>query len=280
MNILNRARKLEEKTRSGILKHARKLEEKIQERLQGTHIGEEPLEIWRAIARDLESQIQPVKSGRIFPHRQIFVTICAATNERKTALRAAFEAPRLEQDIRQLLQDNECDVPQDLGVALKFTTQPGPDWKNPVFHVRYSRQSKAPVTPEPAPPRPVRMKATLRITQGRAAQSTYTLVKDVTFIGRGITTSTAGGSYKNDVVFEDSDNPVNSTVSRKHARIVYQEESQTYVLYDESSLRGTTLLRRGRSSKLPGGPRGRRLESGDQILLGKAVIEFVCAPAS
>jgi hypothetical protein len=267
MDILNRARKLEEKTRSSILKHARRLEEKIQQRLEGTHVGEEPLEIWRGIAREIESQIQPVKSGHIFPYRQVFVAICATSNEKRNALRAAFDGPRLEQDIRQLLLANECEVPEDLSAGLRFTSQPGPEWKNPVFHVRYSRQAKATATQEPAPPRPVRVRATLRVTQGRASRATYTLVKDVTFIGRG--------SPKNDVVFEDSDDPVNSTVSRKHARIAYDEKDQTYVLYDEHSLRGTSILRGGRASKLPGGPRGRRLMSGDQILLGKAVIEFV-----
>ena len=279
MSILDRARKLEQKTRLSILKQARKLEEKIQRRLQGTHVGEEPLEIWRGIAREIEGQIQAVKSGYIFPHRQVFVTICATSNERKTALRAAFESPRLEHDIRQLLLNCECSVPPDISAGLRFTAQPGSEWKNPVFHVRYSRQAKA-VIAEPAQPPPARVKATLRITNGRAAQSIYTLVKGVTFIGRGNATSTSGAAHKNDVVFEDSDDPVNSTVSRKHARIAYDEESHSYVLYDESSLRGTSLLRKGRSSKLPAGPRGRRLQPGDHILLGKAVIEFLCTPGA
>lgn len=274
MDILSRARKLEEKARRGILQQARKLEEKIQQRLQGTHIGEEPLEIWRGIAREIESQIQPVKSGRIFPHPQVLVMIYASSTTRKTALRAAFDAPRLEEDVRQLLGASECEAPKDFTVSLKFATRPGPEWKNSVFHVRYSRQSKAPETPAPSPTPTARVKPTLRITQGRAAQLTYTLVKDVTFLGRGKTTTTAAGHHRNDVVFEDCEDPINSTISRKHARIVYEKEDQSFVLYDESSLRGTSLLRGGRSSKLPGGPRGRRLLPGDQIFLGKAVIEF------
>jgi len=274
MSILDRARKLEQKTRLSLLKHARKLEDKIQQRLQGTHVGEEPLEIWRGIAREIESQIQAVKSGHVFPHRQVFVTICATSSARKTALRAAFESPRLEHDIRQLLLSCECSVPADISAGIRFTTQPGSEWKNPVFHVRYSRQAKA-VAAEPVKAPPSRVKATLRITSGRATQSTYTLVKDTTFIGRGNATSTPGATHKNDVVFEDSDDPVNASVSRKHARIAYDVEAQSYVLYDESSLRGTSLLRKGRTSKLPAGPRGRRLLPGDQILLGKAVIEFV-----
>jgi hypothetical protein len=273
MKLLDRARKLEEMTRSNILGHARRLEAKIQERLQGSQVGDEPLEIWRGIVREIESRIQPVKSGRIFPHCQIMVVICASS-EKRTALRAAFETGRFERDIRQLLLDNECDPPQDLSATVKYVAQPGNDWKNSVFHVRFSQQPKPPAQ---APPRrPVRLQATLRITHGRASQSTYTLVSDVTYIGRGVSTASAAGSHKNDVVFEDCDDPINSTVSRKHARIVYEEVHQAYVIYDERSARGTSLLRAGRSSRLSGGPRGRRLEAGDQILLGKAVIEFLC----
>jgi pSer/pThr/pTyr-binding forkhead associated (FHA) protein len=98
-------------------------------------------------------------------------------------------------------------------------------------------------------------------------------------MGRGLATAAAAGGHKNDVVFEDCEDPINSTVSRKHARIVYEEETQSYVLYDERSARGTSLLRAGRSSKLADGSRGRRLADGDQILLGKAVVEFACPPS-
>jgi hypothetical protein len=275
MDILDRARKLEQTARSNILRHARKLEEKIQQRLQGTYVGEEPLEIWRGIARDIESQIQPVKAGYVFPHRRIVVLICAAAREKREALQMAFESQKLEEDIRQVLRDSECDVPDDLTVSLKFTSRPGPQWRNPVFQVKYSRQPQRPsVEDRPVAEPPPRVAASLRVIRGTAARTTYPLVKDVTWIGRGGSTATARTNHANDVVFEDSEDPVNSTISRRHARIVYEPESQAYVLYDEASLRGTSIVRGGRTSRLASGPRGRRLASGDQIVLGKAVIEF------
>src|SRR5688500_7744209 len=120
MSILGRARKLEEETRRSILKQARKLEEKIQQRLQGDQIGEEPLEIWRRIAREIEDQVQSVKGGHIFPYNQVIATFCSSSSEKKAALKTAFEPSRLREDIREVLQNCECDAPEDLAVVVKF----------------------------------------------------------------------------------------------------------------------------------------------------------------
>jgi hypothetical protein len=276
MSIMDRARKLEAQTRESLLRRARQLEQTIQQHLQGEHVGEEPLEIWRAIARDIEDQILPVKGGRVFPYQQIVLTVCATSPERRVALAAAFESPRIEEDIRELLHGAGCAAPEDLGVAMRFVPQPGEEWKNPVVHIKYVRKAKRPsrrITAQPAA-LPERKTALLRVVQGKAEQAAYELTRDVTFIGRGASVNGRSASHVNDVVFEDNDDPVNRTVSRKHARILFDPASGNWTLYDESSARGTTLVRAGRTSRIAPGAHGRKLQPGDQILIGKAVLEF------
>jgi hypothetical protein len=256
---------------------ARKLEDNIRRRLQGTEISDEPLEIWRGIAREIEDQIHPVKSGRVFPYSQVMVTMCPSSEEKEAVLGAAFvEAGRLEKDIKHLLQECGSEVPEDLAISVTFVREPQPEWITPVFNLQcVPRQIKQVASQEQA--KPVRETAILRITRGKAAESDYLLYKDVTYIGRGASGATAdGGSWTNDIVFEDSDeDPVNGTVSRKHARIVFEPDTCAYVLYDQHSSRGTSVVRSGRSTKVPEGLRGRRLMSGDRILFGKAAVEFV-----
>jgi hypothetical protein len=276
MSIMDRARRLEAQTRERLLRQARLLEQKIQQRLQGDYVGDEPLEIWRAIARDIESQVLAVKGGHMFPYHQIHVTICATLPERQAALSAAFEPPRINEDVRTLLQDSGCQVADDLAVTLRFSENPGEDWKNPVVHVKYVRTAKrGSRQPEPQPiPPPERRTARLRILEGKTVREFYELTGDVTFVGRGASASGRSINHANHVVFEDNDDPVNRTVSRKHARIVYNAASGDWTLYDESSARGTTLIRAGRTSRIAPGAHGRKLQPGDQIIIGKAVLQF------
>jgi pSer/pThr/pTyr-binding forkhead associated (FHA) protein len=64
-----------------------------------------------------------------------------------------------------------------------------------------------------------------------------------------------------------------TTVSRAHARRVYDPARGGYRLLDEGSTRGTRIIRRGELIKVPkNDPRGVLLISGDEIQLGDVVL--------
>jgi pSer/pThr/pTyr-binding forkhead associated (FHA) protein len=59
-------------------------------------------------------------------------------------------------------------------------------------------------------------------------------------------------------------------VSRRHAHIPYERAEHLFRLHDDGSEHGTGVVRHGRTFAVPGGTRGVRLESGDEIVLGDA----------
>ena len=80
---------------------------------------------------------------------------------------------------------------------------------------------------------------------------------------------------RNDVAFLDNKDPINSTVSRRHAHIACDGDSARYILIDDFSERGTAIFRDNRIIKVPkGDSRGAALQAGDEIHLGRALLRF------
>ena len=80
---------------------------------------------------------------------------------------------------------------------------------------------------------------------------------------------------RNDIVFEDGADEANATVSRGHAHIRLDAETNEYRICDDASEYGTRIFREGRSIEVPsGGKRGERLNPGDEIYLGRACLRF------
>jgi hypothetical protein len=85
---------------------------------------------------------------------------------------------------------------------------------------------------------------------------------------------------RNDVVFEEGADEANATVSRGHAHVRLDRETSEYRICDDSSEYGTRIFRGGRSIEVPpGGTRGERLRTGDEIYLGRACLRFELFPA-
>jgi hypothetical protein len=126
-------------------------------------------------------------------------------------------------------------------------------------------------------PKPERPNAVLVIVKGAAEQPSYPLRKDRSLIGRlsELTDREGQMARRNDVVFLDNGDEVNSTVGRAHAAVFLDSEKQEFRIVDEVSRYGTRVFREGRSIEVPGGnPRGIRLKSGDEIYLGRACLRF------
>src|SRR4051812_1146834 len=107
----------------GILKETEKVEEKIRgliERLFGKGTSREPLEIRRAILRDVEGKIESVgRNKRVFPFNRISITLFASGPDQKAVCEAAFiEGQKLENDIRELLNRTNNDPFRDLEISI------------------------------------------------------------------------------------------------------------------------------------------------------------------
>ena len=86
----------------------------------------------------------------------------------------------------------------------------------------------------------------------------------------------AAEEFSPDVAFVDL--VTNQSVSRQHAHIEYVESARHYRIRDDRSAHGTHIVRNGRTVPVPAGPRGVRLESGDEIVLGEARARVVLGP--
>jgi hypothetical protein len=79
---------------------------------------------------------------------------------------------------------------------------------------------------------------------------------------------------RNDVAFGDARDGVTETVARAHARVEFDPIVRGYVLFNESATNPTFVLRGGRSLQVtPRDRRGVRILSGDEVQLGRAIVE-------
>lgn len=118
----------------------------------------------------------------------------------------------------------------------------------------------------------------LSVARGAAEQPDYRLKKERILIGRTPDVTDREGRIirKNDVVFLDNDEDVNSTVGYSHARIWWDFEEKRFFLMDESSRYGTCIVRQGRSLEVPEGNHcGIRIYAGDEIYCGQACLRFM-----
>jgi hypothetical protein len=114
----------------------------------------------------------------------------------------------------------------------------------------------------------------LSVLKGKAVREVYAFAADRIQLGRleEVLDHTGRVRRRNDVAFlEEGD--VNETVSREHARITWDAASRAYWLRDEGSASGTIIFRAGRPIEVSRHDRrGVRLQSGDELYLGRAAL--------
>ncbi len=259
----------------GILERLLKTEQKIRSRVEGVFGGgsaQTPLEVRREILERVESRIMPDRGGRIFPFGEVVVTLRPRDEAMREIFRAAFiEDGSLENETRELLRGSGIRIPDHFHVTVQFE-QPAtdlPDGALPMFAVDFVRAEDASERPRPA--------IRLSVTKGVAEQPSYNMTKDRMLIGRLAELLDREGQMarRNDIVFLDNGDEINSTVGRAHAAVYFNRERREFRVTDEVSRYGTRIFRDGRSIEVPGGnPRGIRLRPGDEIYLGRACLRF------
>jgi len=223
-----------------------------------------PLEIRAAVVDAIENLITVVGVGHTsFPYERVGVRLLAATREDKSALEPVFG--ELESRVRERFRERRCDVPRAFGVNVSFVRKVPPGWRpGQMFSLDCTPRTDTDiVSPSALPP-------TLKIAvvNGTATRKAYSFREPTVLVGR--TREAVNGHHvrHNQIAFNND----NSTVSRGHARFKYEGARTGYRVLDDGSALGTWIVRGGALIEVPHDPRGVRVQSGDEIHFGDAVI--------
>jgi hypothetical protein len=239
-------------------------------------IGESPevAEIRIAVLDEVKKKIQRAGGQALFPYNLVRIRIRAAADEGAVFERDFFRR-FFDEELRKSLSKEACRFPDDLRVEIRATNEEG-KW----LRIETLAEEIAPPLEE-APP--ARRLAKLVVSAGAANKSEIPLQKARINIGRLAEVYKAEGlSRRNDLAFAE-DNPINRTVSREHAHIVHDKKTGEYRLFNDRWYKrgnkaenncGLWIVRDGMGQEVHRDARGTRLEPGDEIHLGKAVVKF------
>lgn len=260
---------------------ARKIERKLVRTVDaaiGELVGRDepaPIEIVHAVLDRAEHEIQDIGRGRrVFPFNCVRLLVVAAPRDKES--KARFEAvlagpPSLAERLIDRLRSAGCSVPA-VTTQILYVKQPAEGWEDPKFHLTFDRVDEAPAAPASAavPAEVPRIKLT--IVKGSAGNRAYVFTVGRVDIGRRaeVLDQRQRLIRTNQVAFSEDGPDENRSVSRRHAHIQFVASEGGYRIWDDRSAHGTSIVRGGRTIKVPAGARGTRLEAGDEIALGHA----------
>jgi hypothetical protein len=266
MDIAGKARKLEQRI-------SRTVDAAVEEFIGRTGIT--PIEILHAVLDRAETEIQDIGRGRrVFPFNRVRVHLIAAPGDRKS--RARFSAvlegpPSLGERLADHLRSSGCTV-DGIQAEIQYARRRGPGWADADFHIEFDRAEIAAVPPVRPAETDGAGRIRLSVMKGSAAQRNYAFGTGRIDIGRSVEIVDQRQRLlrTNHIAFGEDGPDANRTVSRRHAHIEYGESERCYRIWDDRSAHGTTIIRNGRTIKVPAGARGVKLQSHDEIALGHA----------
>jgi hypothetical protein len=229
----------------------------------------EVAEIRLAVLDEVKARSHRVGGRLVFPHNEVRVSIRGVPPDQAGTFASPFFAEFCAEELRRGLARSNYRYPADLEVHIATS----PDLPLAGEHWLSVEVASRPASAE-APKRP----AKLVIVKGAANHAEVALTKARTNLGRTVDVYRSNGpSRRNDLAFLEADE-TSRTVSREHAHIAYSRKSGEYRLFNDRSYKdgscGLWLIRDGLSLEVHRGPRGVRLEPGDEIHLGRAVVRF------
>lgn len=229
-----------------------------------------PLELLQASLDELERRIQPAGRGRrIFPYDRVVVHVVQPGAD-PIAVDAVFR--QLGSRLRDRLEELQCEAPEIIEASVSLVDARG-ESASPLLSVECSRDERE----RPAAASGAACPA-LRITvvKGQCTEAEYVFEEPVIAIGRTPEPTDAFGQVRlNHVAFLEERDGINETVGRAHAKLQFDRESGHYHLFNEGSSNPTSILRAGKMIRVaPRDPRGVRVQSGDQLQLGRAVLRI------
>jgi hypothetical protein len=231
-----------------------------------------PLEICQAVLADVERHVQPLGRGRrVFPYSTLVVRVRQSEPDR-APVEPAFE--EFETRVLERLAEIRCEAPPSIDFSLVCLESVPGDWpEERMFAVEYVKPvaARAPHDAVAGDPQPA---LNVVVVRGATTESQYRFTDPVVSIGRtSDPTDALGRPRRNRVAFLDTVDGITETVGRAHALVRFDASSGEYRLFDEGSSNGTSILRGGATIPVhPRDPRGVRVRSGDEVLLGRAVV--------
>ena len=224
-----------------------------------------PLDALAAVLNEIEGKVVPAGGGRrVFPHNRIGVKILLPPGAERARFEVALD--ELESKIRKRFQEINCEAAYPLDVRTQFLKKAPAAWSAEQI-VALDLQKRAPDHPAATT---ASAEVRIQVLTAAGAKRTYTFSEPHILLGRTAEISDRrGGRRRNHVALDEQ----NTSVSRAHARMVYDAARGGYRLLDEGSTRGTQVIRRGGLINVPkNDPRGVLLMSGDEIQLGDVVL--------
>jgi hypothetical protein len=257
---------------------ARKLERRISRTVDAAVVefvgrsATSPIEIVHAVLDRAEAEVQDIGRGRrVFPFNRVRVhVVTAGDKESRARIAAVIDGPpSLADRLIERLKSSGCAL-DSLDLAVSYVRRRAPGWSEADFHVDFDRADVPHAPAEQIKEAIVRLKLT--VIKGAATQRSYAFTTARVDIGRrsDVVDQRQRLIRTNHVAFIEDGADENRTVSRRHAHIEFNEQDRCYRLWDDRSAHGTTIIRNGRSIRVPAGARGTRLESDDEIVLGQA----------
>ncbi|PWU07104.1 MAG: hypothetical protein C5B51_10740 [Terriglobia bacterium] len=207
---------------------------------------------------------------KVFPFDLLRVRLRGVEESRCAVFGGRFFRKYLEQEVRQALVNAGCRYPENLRVEIEVTgglPQRGEQW----LKVEADLQERAGGATGAAQ---------LVVREGTANVGALRLTKSRINIGRVVDVFRSEGLFRrNDLAFAE-DTEVNRSVSREHAHITFDKASGEYRLFNDrwyplgGADCGTWIVRDGMSQAVHRNARGTKLEPGDEIHLGLAVVVF------
>jgi len=234
-------------------------------------------EIRLAVLDEVKAKSHRVAGKDVFPYNLVRINIRGVPDNQASVLKGAFFGQFFEQELKGGLSRANYRFPEELQVEVRTTPQlPGP--KEHWLWVETESKEKA-VEAVSQPRKPAR----LVVVKGTANEKDIVLTKARTNVGRGLDVFRADGpSRRNDLAF-DEDSDINRSVSREHAHVVFHKRTGEYRLYNDRWYKpgnkaeggcGLWIIRDGLSQEVHRNARGTKLQTGDEIHLGRAVLKF------
>jgi hypothetical protein len=206
---------------------------------------------------------------KVFPYDLLHVRLRGVEESRCAVFGGRFFRKYLEQEVRGALVNAGCRYPENLRIDIEVTAglpQRGETWL--VVETGLQEQADNGAV------------ARLVVREGAANVPELRLDKSRINIGRAVDVFRSEGLFRrNDLAFAQ-DTEVNRSVSREHAHITFDKVSGEYRLFNDRwyPLGGhdcaTWIVRDGMSYEVHRNTRGARLEPGDEIHFGLAVVVF------
>jgi hypothetical protein len=232
-------------------------------------------EIRHQILEEIESRCQRTGGRNLFPYNRITVLFRGADPEQASALAGDFLRDYFEKEILAALKKMDARHPEGVRVDVEVASDPpskGESWL--AVDTRFE---------EPPPEeKPENKVARLVVLEGSANAPELPLERHRTNIGRSLDVyRTEGLSRRNHLAFLEQGD-INLTVSREHAHITRDPETGEYRLFNDRFYNrekhnescGTWIVRDGMSQEVHRNTRGVKLQPGDELRLGKAILRF------